>query len=507
MRRRSCLLVGLLSLAAACGVAFGGADGTSGGERSLLELEKQKVALRTAQADYDRVVRMFGAGLMSRADLDRESAKLETARLSFQQSMVDVLALRPRVGVVRAVKYRAADGKKRIRVEIQNDTRPFDPREFGIAEGAGAEGEVARAVGERSIHDLFVSLSASASSDPATSAARGTIIALPYQRCVRDLPVGQPAVLDFELLRDVSSVSIQLEGRGIQSAVDIELEQELGGGGVTLTSTQVSQEADLGSEAKFRLVLERSSVDERSFWLKAINLPPQAEHAFVDSKTDARLTRIQVPAGTSHVEMELRVALPAAGDERIPVGRPLTFWAVVGDDSVAQAFAEGRAYSDREIQSSHVAAVRLELTPRGMGKLEVTAPTLLVETGAGDSVDVPLEISNTGSCRLDNLRVKVDAPSGWETQATPPTVASLDVGQKTSFAVRVVPPDGATVGDYEVRLRPECSAHSVSLDLEPKVLRVAVRSHGGVLRGLALLALVGGVVGWLLVRTLRRARQ
>ena len=97
--------------------------------------------------------------------------------------------------------------------------------------------------------------------------------------------------MEFQLLRDVSSVVVASSYKGQNQETVVQLQQAETENAVTMTSMQASQEADLGSQATFNLKLERSSVDVRQFQLKLVNLPHQISYSFIDPGNQARLSR------------------------------------------------------------------------------------------------------------------------------------------------------------------------------------------------------------------------
>jgi hypothetical protein len=486
--------------------ALAQANGGSQGERTLVELERRKVELRTAEAERERALNMFAAGLISKGELDRYDANVELARLNFREALVDLLALHPRISVREAVKFRSSDGKKRVRLTLQNVSREIEGRELDAMMDATTRAAVEQTLGDRTIRDVFVSLRGP-SGAAESGAGRETIIALPYEQHLPALSVGRPQTLEFELLRDVSSLAVLLDYKGSQHVIEVELQQELPGGGVSLSSTQASQEAELGSSATFRLLLERASVEEHTYWLKAVNLPAGFEWLFQDPRTQARLTRVQMPAGVSRQELELKVFLPATPGADVATDTPLLFWALAGDETADSQIGNGGSVSQAVLERSRAAVLRLELTPRGTGRIEVEASTLLVELSAGEAVQVPLTITNTGSRRLDNLRIKVDAPTAWQVLPAPPHVPAVDVGQKVAVSVHVQAPEDAAVGDYEIRLRPESFAYGRQVLTEDKVLRVEVRRRGMGIGGIAALLALAGLLGALVVAAIRTSQR
>jgi hypothetical protein len=108
--------------------------------------------------------------------------------------------------------------------------------------------------------------------------------------------VRRRARLEFQLLRDVSSVTVAMTYKGQTREIDLRLLQAATENAVNLTSTQISQEADLGGPATFDLRLDRSTVDVRRFELKIVNLPRQISASFVDANQARLCSSASLPA-------------------------------------------------------------------------------------------------------------------------------------------------------------------------------------------------------------------
>jgi ABC-type dipeptide/oligopeptide/nickel transport system ATPase component len=153
--------------------------------------------------------------------------------------------------------------------------------------------------------------------------------------------------------------------QGQTQELDVQLQQAETDHVVTITSTQISQEADLGSQATYDLLLERSSVDVRRFQLKVLNLPHQIGYSFIDLTSQARLSQLSFPSGVTQQTLSLRLFLPERADEPMRIDQPLEFWATVTDQPQAQRFQPERRYSPNEIEQSRAGRVRLTIIPRG----------------------------------------------------------------------------------------------------------------------------------------------
>jgi uncharacterized membrane protein len=269
-------------------------------------------------------------------------------------------------------------------------------------------------------------------------------------------------------------------------------------GGVRLTSSQVSQEANLGQTVTFALRLERSSLDARDFELRVLNLPKEVSYSFVDLDSEARLSRISMGAGTSEVRLGLRLFLPERPTEAIAVDHALEFWPVALANADVNAFAADRHFQPEEVGALGAGAARFEVIPRGVGEISVSAPTLFSEIRGEQPLTARLTLRNSGSRRLENVRVQVEYPLNWEVDVVPAVIPALDVGREEPVDLTITPKRAVAVGDYEVRIKTESFAYNRPVQAEEKIYRVSVKSKARVLGTLGLLggllAVVLGVV-------------
>jgi len=359
----------------------------------------------------------------------------------------------------------------------------------------------------RDLQDIFVSLKASGELSAGTDTVnRGTTIALPYEVHIPALKYGQSQTLEFQLLRDVPSVVVASSFKGQQQEIDIQLQQAETENVVTITSTQISQEADLGSQATFDLRLERSTVDVRQFQLKVVNLPHQISYSFVDPNSQARLSQLNFPAGTRQQTLGLRLFLPEQADDQVRIDQPLEFWAMAMDETQAQRFQAERVYSSAEIEQSRAGRVRLMIIPRGVGRIEASAVSLFSEIQTGETVENTITIRNTGTRRLDNIKLTTEYPLNWRVEIRPDIIRALDINREANVKLTVIPPPNVPVGDYEVRIKTESYAYNRRVPSEDKIYRVSVKAQtniwgtAGLIGGLLLLVIGIVVFGIKLTR-------
>ena len=469
----------------------------------LIEVRRQQINLNDARVALARTQELIENGLVSRTELSSAQIRLEQAQLSYQSAVLSLLALQPRLSIQEALKRQDGEGRKFVKLTLRNLTPSFDDERFQLLNNFEGADPIPQELRTREVTDIFVSLQATGNSGD----ARSTIIGTPYEIHIDRLQYGESRTMEFQLLRDLDSLIVATNYRGQTQEYTIHLQQAETDSVLTMSSLQVSQEADLGSEVAFDLKLERSSVDIRRFQLKAVNLPRQISHNFLDPGSRARLQQVNFQTGVTQQNLTLQMYLPDRTDERIKMDEPLEFWALALDDEAVKQFAEDRIYTEEEIERSRAGRVRLIVLPRGVGKIEVAAPSLFSEIMTGDIVEAKMTLRNSGTRRLDNIRIRADAPLNWRVEIEPDIVETLDVNRESEVRFRMIPPDGAVVGDYEVRVKTESYSYNRAIPTEDKLYRVSIKARPNVMAttGLfaGLLIILAGVAVFL-VRLTRR---
>lgn len=458
----------------------------------FLEVRRCQIELSSARASFQSKQDLFKLGLISKSDLDQARTVVEKAQLSYQEAVLSLLSLQPRLSVKEAMKYQSRDGRKFVRLTVENLTPTFDDTQFKLLSNFEGADPIPESLRTRDILDIFISLRASgepAAGNQATE--RGTTIGIPYEVHIPELKYGASKTMEFQLLRDVNSVVVASSYKGQTQETVIQLEQAETENVVTISSMQVSQEADLGSDATFDLKLERSSVDVRRFQLKVVNLPRQISYSFIDSGSEARLSQVSFPAGVTQQNLRLRLFLPERADEKVPMDKPIEFWALAMNTAQAEQFKEEKDYTASEIEKSRAGRIRLVIQPRGVGKIEVSAVSLFAEIQQGESVETNFTIRDSGTRRLDNIKISAEAPFNWKVEVIPDIIPSLEVNREINVKLRVVPPPDVPVGDHEVRLKTESYAYNSLVPSEDKIFRISVKAETNVW-GLA--ALIGGLL-------------
>lgn len=534
------LLVGLLWGGLAVQPAFPQDGSMSEQQRRLLQVRHRQVELGEARLGLERVRELFDQGLVPEVELERSQSALEKAQLQYQEAVLSLLNLQPRVSIEDAVKHQGPDGRTFVRLAITNLTPTFDDTRLTLLDNFEGEHPIPEELRVRDIRDIFVSVQSPGGGEEHGVSPRGTTIGLPYEVHVPEIAYGDRRELEFQLLEDVSSLLVSLTSEGEVREIDIKLQQETIGGGIQVTSTEISQEADLGSEATFELRLERSTVDRRSFELQVLGLPRAVRPSFVDPETQARLSRINFPPGITQRDLSLRLFLPERSVGELQMDRPLELWAAVMDSrngGLAELNGHGSSGAPEPsdgLPSQAVTAVRggeegatpalltrrieklrehgagllrLEVIPRGVGELELSAASLFAEVVRGEPVATRFILRNAGTRRLDEVKIETEPPFDWRVETEPSFLTHLEVGEERDLDLRIVPPEDVDIGDYEVRIQAESSAYNRPLPTEDKIYRISVKARTDLLTTFALIGglvvLVGGAVfgGSRLLRT------
>jgi hypothetical protein len=484
------LLCALLVLALAPARAqVGGASFTTEQQR-VLELKKLELTLKQARARFDRAKRLFDAGLSTPIDLSQAEVEYRNAEVNFQQAFLQLFADVPRISFVSAIKSQAPNGKKSVRLTLKNTSGAvMDYKSFGIDL---SDVPVPDELKLRELTNVSVSLREYA------TGSSGPIISSPYEALIPTLAVGQERTLQFELLKDVDSVTVAMTYAGKLDQREVYLEKDASANIVTIASATFSQEADLGGQATYDLALEQFTRAASSFRLTVLNLPRQVNYEFIDPATSSRLFQVRFPEGVTALKLQLRLSLPDKVDERILLDRPLAFWVVV-PESAAEPLAADRSYSAGEIAALKCGKVQLELTPRGVGRLEVSAPSLYQEIKPGETVTLNVTVKNSGTRRIHNVHVATENPINWRTEVTPDVVPALEPNREEVVSIRILPPADVGVGDFEVRIKTEAIDQNRKVQSEDKTDRIHVSSPASLrstlwLLGFLLLLVVGIVI-------------
>ncbi len=462
----------------------------------VLGLKRAKEAFEAARKDFDRQKELFTKGLISQAELDRAQANFSDAEVNYQQSLLAVLFEQQYVTISKAVKYQAPNGSKRVRLQVEN------------ASGGSAEfrkllnidDELFRSLQPDIVNNVYVSLLNNESS----------VISQPYEAKISELRFGEPKILDFTLLQDLDAVTVNMiYGNGSQRSLKVFLEKDAAVNKVIVQSQQFSQEAELGKTASFDLTLELFGGIGKTFNLEVVNLPTQLNRFFKDPSTQARLSQFKFMENVNTRKAALDVTLPDRATDAVAMDTPIQFYVLVIPTEQAKTLGtfQTKIWTQDEIEKLNIGFVKLELLPRGKGRLLIRAQQLFHSIKPDESVEMSIEIVNEGSRRLDNVEINVDPPLNWTKLIQPMVIPSLEVGEEKRVTLRFTPPNDISVGRYEARIRTTSLSENQPVVGEDKTVVMEVVAETNVLGTSLLVLLIVGLVAGMVIFGIKLSKR
>jgi hypothetical protein len=454
----------------------------------LLRLKSAQLSLELRKADFDRYLKLKEDGLTSEADYAQRQTAYLQAQVDYQQALISFMGSEARISVASAVKYQDRSGKKFVRVSLRYASKELKE----LAKLNISAEDLFPLDFMKEIKDVYVSL-----------LSEGKIISDPYEKSVASMPIETERDVTFQLLKDVENLDISVSYSGKTETTAVFLQKGVSANMVTVNSAQFSQEADLESTATYDLSLEKFSGEANVFKLEAVDLPQQITYEFSDPTTSARLSQIKFSEGVTSLKLQLKLFLPKNPDEKVVLDRPLEFFVLALDNDQTQRLRDIEAAAGGAtgigldaLEGLKAGLAKLELIPRGVPKVEVQAVNLYHEIKAGDDIAMDVTIRNTGTRKLNNVRVFCDLPLNWRVEISPDLIATLEQNKDEVVKIKFLPPDDVSVGDYEPKIRTDALADNRRVESEDKIVRIHITSKANVIGiGALVLLLVGLLVG------------
>ncbi len=451
----------------------------------LLELKRAQLQLEQMKGDFDRALKLKEEGLISEEDFARTQTFYLQSQVGYQEALISFMGSEARISVASAVKFQDESGKKFVRVSLRYSSKELKE----LAKLNIDAKDIFPLDFLKEVKDVHVSLRSD-----------GKIISNPYEQTIAALPLEAEREVTFQLLKDVEDLDVNVFYSGKNEETSVFLQKGLSANIVTINSAQFSQEADLESEATFDLSLEKFSGEENVFRLKVINLPDQITYEFVDPQSQARLSQIKFTEGVTSMQLSLRLYLPKNTDEQVVIDQPLEFSALALDREQSQKLdemlSEDKSIDAEELKSLETGSVKLEIVPRGVGKIEVQALNLYHEIKIGEKISMDVRVQNSGTRVLNNIRIYTDLPLNWRSEVSPDLIPRMEQNKEEIVSIEFIPPEDVSVGDYEPRIRTECLADNRQVESEDKIVRIHISAKTNVIGiSLLVLLLIGLLVG------------
>ena len=457
-----------------------------------LYLEKTQSDYRMQKQDFQRQKLLHDKGLISERDYSQSEASFKAAQITYQQAILSLAFEQPHITIDNGIKYQGKDGKKRVRLTMRNTTG-------GLIEGRKIELEDFEGIRTDRIANVYVSLLNDAKA----------IVSKPYEAKIESMPFNKPIAVDFFLLQDLDNVTVKCVYGDKTDEKKIFLQKDESANRVLISSEQFSQEADLGARANYNLTLELFSSSDNVYKLDVFNLPRQIACDFLEDPTNARLSQVKFSQDINSRKIALAVYLPDRYDSTsFMIDAPITFFAAAIPRSDAEQVADKeKGYTAAELDRMNISYIRLELVPRGVGRIQVRAANFYQELRPNERVQMNLTVYNDGTRRLDNIKVQAESPLNWTSTILPDLVPSLLPGKEETIAVTIVPPSDVSVGDYETTIKTEAFASNRKVDSEDKKIRIHISSSANILGTASLILLLVGILVGVVVFGVRLSRR
>lgn len=462
----------------------------------LLGLKRAKEMYEVARSDFDRQKELFEKQLITSQQLEQARSRFSDAEVNYQQSLLAVLFEEQYVSVTSAVKYYAKDGARHVKLTLSNTSG-------GNAEFQkliNIDDELFRSLQPDVIPNIYVSLMND----------QGAIVSQPYESKLAELRHGDPQTVDFTLLQDLDAVTVYLiYGNGSQRSMKIFLQKDATVNKVAVQSEQFSQEVELGKTATFDLTLELFSGLGNTFSLEVANLPRAVSRFFKDPAGQARLSQVKFTESTHTKRAALEITLPDRPGIEVVIDKPITFFVVIIPHEKVADFAEiqTREWTQEELEKHDVGFVRLELLPRGKGRLLVRSNQLFHAIHDDETVTMSIDLVNEGSHRLDNVVIEADVPFNWTKSIQPALLPALAIGEEGRVTLSFTPPPDIAVGKYEVRLRSTAMSAGQPVIGEDKTVTIEILAGSNIIGTILIVSMILGLVGVIVVFGVRLSKR
>lgn len=461
----------------------------------LLGLKRAKSTYDRAANELARKRELWDKELISAEEFDSALNTFQDAEVNYQQSLLVLLFEQQFVSIKRALKTQGDDNVKRVRVTLENTTSATE--EF--AQIVNMEDELFRSLQPDEIHNIYVSLS----NDD------GAIISSPYEIKIDQLKSGKPVTVNFDLLQDLDEVTVYIiYGNGASRNPKVFLEKDASANKVLIQSERFSQEVELGNSATYGLGLELFSGSDDTYKLEVVNLPASVTRYFNEQGEQGRISQIKFTESKNTIQANLQVSLPDRPTNDVIMDEPINFYVMAVPVTKLDQFSEHRGeWTEEDIRALDVGFVRLEMIPRGVGRLVIKAPQMYNELEGDGPVEFTFEVVNEGTRRLNNIEFELSAPFKWEKRIEPAVIPELGIREELTVKMYLTPPEDISIGRYETRLRSTSLSDNQPVNAEDKTFTVQIAAQANVFGTAFILLLIIGLVSGLVYFGIKLSRK
>ncbi|MEO7794642.1 MAG: NEW3 domain-containing protein [Thermoanaerobaculia bacterium] len=419
-----------------------------------LSVESAEIAESEIEADVQLQEKLQEEGLASEVELRRFRSRLARARIETEKAKAALTSALPPVRLLSVTRSQQRSGQPRIRLRF------------------GSNGTAAERFGQSAIISVE---------------HEGLVVGRPFQQLLTFAAgASSPSELEFELIRDVTEVSVVSISGSRRDEIKVPVQRDAGLTAIQLSCLNSSQDGSLGETVNFDVIVERSRSEISEVQLELRGLPTGFSYEILDQSKSSRLRRIQFPQGVDRVPVVARISVPEKDSAN---------WS---DKELALVLVAGAPEGDEEL-----ADLTLLLRAIGRPELDLLAETLSVKLEAGTGREIPLTVVNSGRAAAQDVRVIVAAPLGLSVEALPVVIRAIEAGQQSAMILKLQLGADAVEGDYEVRVHVVSERTAVYARSKETTIRVMGTRRAN---GLFAVAVLGGIAlasAW----TIRRRRR
>lgn len=448
----------------------------------VLDLKKTRADYEIAKQKFENNKKLLDERAISLNDFNQSKNELLSKEVDYQKLLLRLISVQSYIIVEKATKYQDAKGNRRVKVTVKS---AIEGNQEYLNQFKDHFDVFSPEMRSGKIYNVFVSL---------VNIADQITISSPYEYRIPSIDMGNEAIADFELLKDMENLQVVLNYNGKKDQKNIYLEKDASINSIDISSTQFSQEADLSSQATYDLSLEKFSSDDDAYRIMILNLPKQITYDILDA--ESKVSQIKFLQGVNTKKLSLKVYLPDRDDDIIVMDKPITFYCAVLTNAEYNKIVEknNQIFSESEIKNILGGKEKLEIIPRGKGKIEVNAPNLYHEIKIGDSVNMKVVIRNAGTRRLDNIKVLLDMPVNWHSNVNPELIKELEPNKEVEVDISIIPAKDEGVGAQEVKIKTEALADNRRVDSDDKTVRIQIEAKTQVLWIIVLIVLLIGLI-------------
>lgn len=409
-------------------------------ERQLL-LVQRRALLESHRRDLQAAQDLRDKGFLSNRKYQQLRHTFQEAQLNYDKAEIlleetkfELLKNAIHLIVAEARKYTSPEGRSMVDIVLENQAELHNV----LLVNPALSPEEARTL--LRVENIYVSL------------MKGPIIGEPYELRVSSLEMGERQILTFHLLQEVDDLVVSLHYLDVREQQPILFARNTTRALPAIAAAQASQVGELGQEALYDLALERPAAAEQIFALALVGLPPRCEGTFADQ--GVKVSQVKFADQATKARLSLEIALPASLEPQL-VGQPRAFFALVTEPAeyarinALQAQYGGQPIPETEVRKLNARYTRLELTPKGMGRLDLLVDSHVLELGVGETAALNIEILNRGSVPVRDIRALFLGPQGWESTVAPDLVLLLNPGQRLSLHLLAQPAAKLGAGDHD----------------------------------------------------------